>query len=140
MMQCQHKQPPARVRTLVVDDSEVALRTISTMLKFCGRLEIVGTATDGQEAVEKNRELAPELIVMDLQMPRMDGFQSASMIRKECPLTRIVHVTTHDDPTIREASRVSGADHFMSKSHLPKLFCELFCDMFGVCRATKQAS
>jgi DNA-binding NarL/FixJ family response regulator len=113
---------------------------MSAMLKICGRLEIVGTAADGLEAVEKNRELTPDLIVMDLQMPRMNGFESASQIRKECPLTRIVHVTTHDDPTIKAASAASGADHFLSKTNLPKSFCQVFCDLFGTCPAQHPAS
>jgi len=110
------------------------------MLKICGRLEIVGTAADGMEALEKTRELNPDLVVMDLQMPRMNGFESASHIRKECPLTRIVHVTTHDDPQFKEASRASGADHFMPKGQLPRAFCQVFCNLFGSCAATKQPS
>jgi len=132
---CKHEPLPQRVRTLVVDDSELALKSISTMLKFCGRLEIVGTAADGLEAVEKFRALSPDLIVMDLQMPRMNGFESATQIRKECPLTRIVHVTTHDDPQVKEASRASGADHFMNKSTMPRTFCQVFCQLFGACQA-----
>jgi CheY-like chemotaxis protein len=119
----------------VVDDSELALKSISRMLKICGRLEIVGTAADGLEAVEKFRELSPDLIIMDLQMPRMNGFESASQIRKECPLTRIVHVTTHDDPQVEAASRASGADHFVSKATLPRTFCQVFCELFGSCQA-----
>lgn len=137
---CKHTGSPQRVRTLVVDDSEVALRTISTILKICGRVEIVGTAGDGMEALEKTRELNPDLVVMDLQMPRMNGFESATHIRKECPLTRIVHVTTHDDPQVKEASRASGADHFMSKGHIPRAFCDVFCKLFGSCPALTQIS
>lgn len=135
--QCKHRDLPGRVRTLVVDDSELALKSISTMLKICGRLEIVGTAADGLEAVEKTRELSPDLVIMDLQMPRMNGFESASQIRRECPLTRIVHVTTHDDPQVEEASRASGADHFLSKSMIARSFCKVFCELFGTCPATK---
>lgn len=138
--QCKHKAPSDRVRTLVVDDSEIALKTIAAMLKICGRLEIVGTATDGLDAVEKTRTLNPDLVVMDLQMPRMNGFESAAQIRKEWPLTRIVHVTTHDDPQVKEASRASGADHFMSKATLPKTFCKVFTDLFGNCYAERSAS
>jgi DNA-binding NarL/FixJ family response regulator len=119
---------------LVVDDSELALKSISTMLKICGRLEIVGTAADGLEALEKARELRPDLVVMDLQMPRMNGFESATHIRRERPDTRIVHVTTHDDPEVKEASRASGADHFLNKSNLPRVFCQVFTDLFGACK------
>jgi DNA-binding NarL/FixJ family response regulator len=118
---------------LVVDDSELALKSISTMLKICGRLEIVGTAADGLEALEKARELRPDLVVMDLQMPRMNGFESATHIRRERPDTRIVHVTTHDDPDVKEASRASGADQFLNKSNLPRVFCQVFADLFGAC-------
>jgi DNA-binding NarL/FixJ family response regulator len=139
--QCKHKDGPSqRVRTLVVDDSELSLKTISAMLKICGRLEIVGTATDGLEALEKTRALNPDLVIMDLQMPRMNGFESASHIRKERPTTRIVHVTTHDDPQVMQASRASGADHFISKSTLPRTFCRVFCDLFGPCAVQQTAS
>lgn len=104
------------------------------MLKICGRLDIVGTAADGLEALEKARELRPDLVVMDLQMPRMNGFESATHIRRERPDTRIVHVTTHDDPDVKEASRASGADHFVNKSNLPRVFCQVFADLFGACK------
>jgi DNA-binding NarL/FixJ family response regulator len=137
---CKHKALPERVRTLLVDDSELALKSMSSLLKICGRLEIVGTAADGAEAVEMTRELHPELVVMDLQMPRMNGFESASVIRQECPLTRIVHITTHDDPQVQAASRASGADLFMPKGNLPRSFCDVFCTLFGSCPATKTAS
>jgi two-component system nitrate/nitrite response regulator NarL len=124
----------------VVDDSELALKSMATMLKICGRVEIVGTAVDGLDALEKARELTPDLIVMDLQMPRMNGFESATHIRKECPLTRIVHVTTHDDPQVMQASKASGADRFMSKSTIPRAFCQVFCELFGTCTAHQQPS
>ena len=110
------------------------------MLRICGRLEIIGTAADGLEAVEKTRELSPDLVIMDLQMPRMNGFESATRIRKECPLTRIVHVTTHDDPQVQKASRASGADHFVSKSMIARSFCKIFCELFGTCPVDKAAS
>jgi CheY-like chemotaxis protein len=137
---CKHEGSQDRVRTLVVDDSELALKTISAMLKICGRLEIVGTAVDGLDALEKTRALTPDLVIMDLQMPRMNGFESATQIRKQCPLTRIVHITTHDDPQVKEASRASGADHFVSKATLPRNFCQVFCELFGTCPAHSPAS
>ena len=137
---CKHQALPHRVRTILVDDSELALKSMCSMLKFCGRLEIVGTAADGAEAVEMSRELHPDLVVMDLQMPRMNGFESATVIRQECPLTRIVHITTHDDPQVQAASRASGADHFVPKGNLPRTFCDVFCSLFGSCPATREAS
>jgi PAS domain S-box-containing protein len=85
-----------RIRVLVVDDHTVVRQGISALLGFHSDIEIVGEADDGQEAVEKARQLHPDVILMDINMPRMDGIQATRIIRSEHPYVRIIGLSMHD--------------------------------------------
>src|SRR5438270_10534821 len=107
-----------RLRTLVVDDSAVALNTLCALLQRHPMVEIVGRASDGCEAIETARQLRPDLVVMDIQMPRMNGLEAAQCLARELPGIAIVLVTFHDLPQIREAALQSGAKWFVPKDKI----------------------
>lgn len=75
--------------------------------------EICGEATDGPEAIAKVAELSPDVVILDLTMPAMGGFDTAKRIRQVAPGTRIVFFSMHETPT---TARLVGADAFVSKS------------------------
>ncbi len=106
------------IRTLVVDDSPAALHSICYFLKLLPNVIVVGTATDGRQGLASARALHPELVLIDVQMPGMNGIEAAAQLKHDLPATRVIMVTVHDSPEVRRACRQCGADGFIPKEHL----------------------
>ena len=103
---------PARI--LIVDEHLIARTAIRRLLD--GRpFRICGEARDGKEAIEKVIELEPDIILLDINMPVMNGIQTAYEMRRIAPFTKIVFFTVHDSPQLVSAMRVFSND-FVSKS------------------------
>jgi DNA-binding NarL/FixJ family response regulator len=113
--------PRARIRTVVVDDSAITLKTVSNFLQRQESVEVVGTARNGAEALERVRELQPDLVLMDVQMPDMNGLEATARILREFPSVRVVMITVNDTPELRQAAHESGAFHFIPKPQLSRL-------------------
>ena len=105
-----------QVRTIIVDDSPTFLRTVCSFLDHLPSVEIVGTAGSASEALALIEQVRPELVLMDLQMPTMNGLEATAQLHQKYPDIKIIMVTGHDTPVLREASRESGAKGFISKS------------------------
>jgi DNA-binding NarL/FixJ family response regulator len=102
-------------RVLLVDDVEQVRWDLCTILSLSGEFEIVGEAASGLEAIRLAEALRPEVILMDLEMPVMDGYEAARLIRTLCPSCRIVALTVHGYDEAREKARQSGVDGFLVK-------------------------
>jgi two-component system nitrate/nitrite response regulator NarL len=113
-----------RIRTMVVDDSPATLTAICEYLQELPSIEIVATASDGMEAVEVFQSLEPELVVMDFQMPKMNGLQAMTQIKSTRSSTKVIIFTVHDSPALRNALLSNGADGFLSKSRFYRVFSE----------------
>ena len=81
------------VRVLVVDDQLLYAEAISVLLKMQDGIDVVGIAGDGQEAIERATDLRPDLVLMDIEMPLMDGISATRWIRRRLPQTRVVVMT-----------------------------------------------
>ena len=101
-------------RILIVDDHLIARTSIRRLLD-AHPFRICGEARDGKEAIEKTIELKPDIILLDISMPVMDGVTAAHEIRVISPETKIVFVTSHDVPAFRNASQMLS-DGFVSKT------------------------
>jgi DNA-binding NarL/FixJ family response regulator len=106
------------IRTLVVDDSPVALGSIRLLLKNRRSLEIVGYAEDGEDGVAQARDLQPDLILMDLQMPRLDGMGAIRLIRGFSDDVRIIVITFIQGEEVQKECKEIGADGFVEKDRL----------------------
>lgn len=102
---------PARV--LIADDHEIVRMGVRTLLAGYPHLEVCGEAADGRDTLEKVVELVPDLVILDLSMPGMNGFEAATEIRRIAPSTKIVFFSMHDIP---DTARTVGADAFVLKS------------------------
>lgn len=103
------------MRLLIVDDHALFREGLHNLL-FARGVEVVGTARDGLDALEKVRELEPDIILMDIRMPRCDGLTATRLIKAEYPDSRIVILTTSDDENdLLEALR-AGASGYLLKS------------------------
>ena len=78
-------------------------------------LTIVAEAADGVEAVEKARRIKPDVVILDLTMPRLSGFEALRQIRAECPDTRVLILTMHDDPAYGRSLLAAGALGYVTK-------------------------
>lgn len=112
--------PPAKqdhrpVRVLIVDDSPQVQRDLRQFLDLTDNIEVVAEAADGQEAVRLAAALSPDVIVMDLEMPGMDGFEATRQIKAQATDLRIVVLSMHSGPESVEKARLAGADEFVAK-------------------------
>jgi DNA-binding NarL/FixJ family response regulator len=102
-------------KVLLVDDVEQVRWDLRTILSLSAELEIVGEAANGLEAIRLAETLKPEVILMDLEMPMMDGYEATRLIRAVCPSCRVVALTVHGyDEACKKAQR-SGVDAFLIK-------------------------
>jgi signal transduction histidine kinase/DNA-binding NarL/FixJ family response regulator len=106
----------AKRRLLIADDHEVTRQGIRSLLKDEGDIEICAEAKDGLEAIMKARELDPDLIIMDLTMPRTGGFSAANRIRRSGCGARILFFTTHASPEMEAMARAGGFEGYVQKS------------------------
>jgi DNA-binding NarL/FixJ family response regulator len=100
---------------MVVDDHDVVRRSLAMLLSTFEDLLLVGDAADGREAVELTGLVCPDVILMDVVMPRMDGIAATRAVLSRCPETRILVLTSHGVSGVREAAREAGASGCISK-------------------------
>lgn len=104
-------------RVLVVHDSELFRRLIYTILES-SRFEVIGQASDGLEAVQKSADLQPDLILLDIGLPRLSGIEAARRIREIAPRSRIVFVSLETSYDVVEATLSIGAAGYVYKSRI----------------------
>ena len=108
------------IRVLIADDSPTALRSVRDYLEFAGGFEIVGTASDGLHAVHLASVHKPDLVLLDLSMPRVNGLEAAEQIRLSSPDLRVIIFSELHGLSLADECRRHGADSFVSKSLLPE--------------------
>ena len=96
------------VRILVVDDSELMRRCLRTLLEQQDHWRVCSEAANGREAIEKARQSAPDVIVLDFQMPEMNGLDAAKEIRRDTPEVPILMVTLHMSPQLESQAKKVG--------------------------------
>jgi DNA-binding NarL/FixJ family response regulator len=106
----------ALVRVLVVEDYEPFRRFLHLKLQSRPELQIVSEASDGLEAVQKAKELQPDLILLDIGLPKLNGIEAARQIRKSAPQSRIVFVSQESSPEIVQEALSLGAYGYVVKS------------------------
>ena len=106
------------LRVLVVDDSEVVRRGICRILQTQADIEIICEAADGADAVRKVREHRPDVVLLDITMPLMNGFDAARWIKHEFPLTLILMVSQSDSAPFAREAIAAGASGYVMKSNL----------------------
>jgi DNA-binding NarL/FixJ family response regulator len=89
-------------------------RTLRELLEDEG-LVVVGEAADGVEAVERAHALRPDLILMDLRMPRMDGIEATGLVKRDVPGVRVLMLSAYADPSLSERAMAVGADGYVVK-------------------------
>jgi len=104
------------VRIVLADDHEVVRQGVRRYLETQPSLEICGEASNGQEAVEKTLSLKPDLVILDLSMPVMNGVEATRQIRQLLPSAKIIVFSMHDFTQLADTVKQAGADAYVSKS------------------------
>ena len=104
-----------KTRILLADDHAILRAGLAMLIEAESDLEVVGEAADGLEAVEKARALKPDIIILDLTMPRLSGLDALREIRRDCPDTKILVLTMHDDPAYGRTVLGAGAMGYVTK-------------------------
>lgn len=107
------------IKVLIADDHHVVRRGLVFFLKTQNQIEIVGEAGNGREAVEQARKLNPDLILMDLIMPEMDGIQATAIIKKEMPQIKVMMLTSFSDQEHVIPAIEAGASGYQLKDIQP---------------------
>jgi DNA-binding NarL/FixJ family response regulator len=115
------EQGAPKARLLVVDDHAFMRVAINAILTKDSSLEVVGEAKDGQEAIERCQELHPDLILMDISMPRMNGLEATRKLKAHSPETSVLILTAHADHSLLMDAVKAGAAGYVLKGDHPDL-------------------
>jgi DNA-binding NarL/FixJ family response regulator len=126
-----HPAVPHKLRTVVVDDSPEFLAATCELLDLDPQLELVARAEKGSAAMEAVLKLKPDLVLMDVHMPYLDGLTVASFLAGRFPSIRVVLMSAEDTPGLRAACKRSGALAFVHKVNFRQEFDAV---LKGICR------
>ena len=104
-----------RIRVMLVDDHAVVRSGLAAFLMAFDDLELVGEAGDGAEALSMCGRVKPDVVLMDLVMPQMDGLEATERIKAQYPTTGVVMISIHDDEEKQVQAKAAGADSFLAK-------------------------
>ena len=110
--------PSSSLTVLIADDNGLFTRALEALLEGEKSIDIVGTAEDGEEATRLAAELTPDVVLMDLSMPRLNGFDATRRIREEAPETAVVVVTGSSDAGDIERAQAAGATGYVTKDRI----------------------
>jgi pilus assembly protein CpaE len=104
-----------KIQVIIVDDIAETRENIRKLLQFESDIEVVGVASTGEEGIDLAKEVSPDVILMDINMPDMDGITATETIRKEVPFVQIVILSVQGDPNYMRRAMLAGARDFLTK-------------------------
>jgi two-component system, NarL family, nitrate/nitrite response regulator NarL len=120
-----------RIRVLIADDHRLFGQALEAILATDDRLEVVGHAGDGSEAVQLALSVKPEVILMDISMPIMDGFQATKQIRKQRPHARVLMLTGSNSRVDVDRAREAGAAGYVTKDRIAAELIDAILEVAG---------
>jgi len=104
-----------KIRVLIVDDIDETRENIQRLLQFDLNIEVVGTARNGKEAIQTAQQIKPDVVIMDINMPDMDGITATEAIRQKIPYAQVVILSVQADPNYMRRAMLAGARDFLTK-------------------------
>src|SRR5579872_6395702 len=99
----------AAIRVLVADDHELVRRGVMSLLACHNEYEVVGEADDGRSAVNLAQELQPDIVLLDITMPGMNGLRASKMIKEVAPHTEVIIISQYDSESMKQEADCAGA-------------------------------
>lgn len=109
-----------KIRILIVDDQELILESLHIVLSLEEDFEIVGLAKNGEEAIEGSKQFQPDIVLMDINMPVMDGVAATSRIKQQIPAIKIIMLTSYKEVDYVLTALSHGAEGYLLKAIRPK--------------------
>ena len=106
----------ASIRIVIVDDHELARRGLRSVLANNPDLQVIAEIASGEEAVQRVGELHPDIILLDITLPKMSGIEAASSIHRESPNSRVIFVSQHDSVLLAKDAMRAGGSAYVVKS------------------------
>ena len=119
------------IRVLLADDHHLMREALSNLLQSCKNLSIVGHAVNGREAVQLADRLKPDVILMDVTMPELDGFEATAEITRNNPTIRIIGLSMHNDTDTRNKMLEAGASAYLTKSGSPNTLIDTINHLYA---------
>jgi len=116
-----------RIKVLIADDHQDFRRVVHDFLDQLPNVSVVGEAVDGDDALHKVENLFPDVVLMDISKPQMNGIEATRVIKQRWPGTKVIIATTHDDPMYRKQAFEARADGFIVKSTMKTSLEATFC-------------
>ena len=107
---------PARIRVAIVDDHEIVRSGLATFLRVVHDLELVGEAGTGEEGIRLCERVQPDVVLMDMVMPGMDGVDATTALREKCPRTRVIALTSFPEGDLVQRALSAGATGYLLKN------------------------
>ncbi len=104
-----------KIRVLLADDHQILRQGLASLLSEEPDMEVVGEAGDGQEAIDLARTIQPDVVLMDVTMPRLDGIQATRLITSELSGISVIGLSMHEEDDMALAMRAAGAIAYLSK-------------------------
>jgi two-component system, NarL family, nitrate/nitrite response regulator NarL len=120
-----------KIRVLVADDHRLFAETLEALLATEGRVKVVGSARDGKEAVRLARKLGPDVILMDISMPVMDGFEATRRIRRQRKDACVLMLTGSNSRTDVDLARKAGAAGYVTKDRIAAELVDAILEVAG---------
>ena len=117
-----------RLRIVLADDHEDFRRSLSSFLKLQEGVEVIGEAVDGEDALVQTERKQPDLVLMDLEMPKRDGFEATREIKRRWPKTRVVVLSVYSSEVYRRAAREYLAEGFIDKNSMKDALLAVLMD------------
>jgi DNA-binding NarL/FixJ family response regulator len=116
-----NSEPQTAVRILVVDDNKALRDAVGRLVKSVPGLEVCGEAENGREGVRKTIDLQPDVVLMDIAMPDVNGLEATRELRRVAPRTEVLVFTEHESRHAMQAAMDAGARGYLAKTHASSL-------------------
>ncbi|MCW5551015.1 MAG: response regulator transcription factor [Verrucomicrobiae bacterium] len=118
------------IRTLIVEDSPTASRAVANLLELFPAVQLVGVAGNGNEGWQFTAKYQPDLVLMDMELPGLDGLKLTELLHKQFPAMRLIVTSSHEGGDWQTVVAAHGGDAFVSKSRLPSELAGILAGLF----------